>query len=209
MASKYALNPSDILKMTESELKDYIRGSTKVINDKLKKIKATGQSEFSETVYETEQVTKMLTGIESQKLSASVRGKNKNELQRQALLYNKLANISETPSQLKEEYDRNINNIFKTPRYTRKFLESERKNRKFLAKLVNKNIDFIYTILPSDIIRKNMESAIDTEEKYYQLLIQASDTLDEFETEEKEQILEKWKVPDDLYEDENEEGDYW
>lgn len=190
MASKYDVSPKQIFKMSESELKTYIRGAYKSIESKLRRTANSEYADFSELLSEAEAIAKRWG---QNKISSATKGLDKWHLQSRALDLASLFRITETPAQLEQEGYNNIKNFFKEPRFTKAFINGIRKNRKILAKIANKNDTFIHDILPSEQIKAIMSTEADDEDKYAELLQAVSDELDLYDNEEKEALInDKW-----------------
>lgn len=185
MKSKYELSPSDVEKMGETELKEYLRSGYKVLQSKFKRISQSEFADFSEFIHEYETLKKRYNSIgASSKLSIS-------KLKRKVKEISRLFTITETPKQLKEEGTRNIKNFFKEPRYTKAFIEAIGRNQKILADLVNKNDSFIHEIMPSDEINEIFNNDKTEEEQYRDVLLKTSEHLDLRDNAEKEQLINK------------------
>lgn len=192
--SKYAVDPKEIYKMSESELKVYIRDGWKSIDSKIRRTKKNEFADFSELLHDLEEIEGR-TG----KLSGATRGMNTKQLRMKALGINQLYRITETPGQLQREGYDNIMNFFKEPRFTKQFIEGIHRNQTILRKLANKNDKFIRDILGSEQIAQIVEEneGNDTE-TYRKLLLATSEVLDMYEDEEKnELIVKEW---DPVYE---------
>ena len=185
--SKYAINPAEIFKMQDKELKSYIKGAWKSIESKIRRTAKSEFSDFSELLREVEDIEGRIG-----KLSGASKGLNMKQLKQKALGINQLFRITETPAQLAREGYDNIKNFFKEPRFTRQFIEGIHRNQKILSKLANKNDKFIRDILGSEQIAQIVEENEDTAEMYRKLLLATSEVLDMYETEEKEEIVKEW-----------------
>lgn len=185
--SKYAINPAEIFKMKEKELKAYIKGAWKSIESKIRRTSKSEFSDFSELLREAEDIEGRIG-----KLSGASKGLNMKQMKQKALGINQLFRITETPAQLAREGYDNIKNFFKEPRFTRQFIEGIHRNQKILSKLANKNDKFIRDILGSEQIAQIVEENEDTTEMYRKLLLATSEVLDMYETEEKEEIVKEW-----------------
>lgn len=192
--SKYAVDPGEIYKMSESELKVYIRSSWKSIESKVRRTRKSEFADFSELLHDLEEIEGR-TG----KLSGATRGMNTKQLRMKALGINQLYRITETPGQLQREGYDNIMNFFKEPRFTRQFIEGIHRNQTILKKLANKNDKFIRDILGSEQIAQIVEENEGNDsETYRKLLLATSEVLDMYEDEEKnELIVKEW---DPVYE---------
>ena len=185
--SQYAIDPAEIFQKSESELKIYIRSSWKSIESKIRRTKKSEFADFSELLQDLDEIEGRIG-----KLSGATKGLNMKQLRNKALGINQLFRITETPAQLQREGFDNIKNFFKEPRFTRQFIEGIHRNQTILRKLANKNDKFIRDILGSEQIAQIVEENEDTNEMYRKLLLATSETLDMFETEEKEEIVKEW-----------------
>lgn len=186
--SKYLIDPGELYQFTEAELKQYIRGSWKSIESKIRRTRKNEFSDFSELLQELEDIEGRIG-----RLSGATKGLNMKQLQQKALGINQLFRITETPGQLEREGYDNIKNFFKEPRFTRQFIEGIHRNKNILRKLANKNDKFIRDILGSEQIAQIVEeNEGDPSEMYRKLLTATSDILDMYETEEKEEIVKEW-----------------
>lgn len=186
--SKYLISPEEIYQFSEAGLRQYIRGSWKSIESKIRRTMKNEFSDFSELLTELEDIEGRVG-----KLSGATKGLNMRQLQQKALGINQLFRITETPGQLEREGYDNIKNFFKEPRFTKQFIEGIHRNQKILKKLANKNDKFIRDILGSEQIAQIVEEneGNDTE-TYRKLLLATSQVLDMYETEEKEEIVKEW-----------------
>lgn len=186
--SKYLIDPGELYQFTEAELKQYIKGSWKSIESKIRRTRKNEFSDFSELLQELEDIEGRIG-----KLSGASKGLSMKQLQQKALAINQLFRITETPGQLEREGYDNIKNFFKEPRFTRQFIEGIHHNKNILKKLANKNDKFIRDILGSEQIAQIVEeNEGDPSEMYRKLLTATSDILDMYETEEKEKIVKEW-----------------
>lgn len=186
--SQYAIDPSEIYQMSESDLRTYVRSSWKSIESKIRRTKKSEFADFSELLQDLEEIEGRIG-----KLSGATKGLNMKQLRNKALGINQLFRITETPAQLQREGFDNIKNFFKEPRFTRQFIEGIHRNQKILKKLANRNDQFIRDILGSNEIKQIVEEneGNDTE-TYRQLLIRTSDRLDMYEEEEKAELVKEW-----------------
>lgn len=171
--------------MNENELKDYLRKGWKTIESKIRRTRKSEFADFSELLNEFETLQNRWGGI----FTGASKGLTKHSLQRKALDLASLFNITETPSQLNTEGERNIKNFFKEPRYTKQFIEHLNRNQKILAKLVNQNDSFIREIVSSDQISEIFNSDKSEEEQYRDMLLTVSEHLDLRDNEEKEKLI--------------------
>lgn len=187
--SKYLIDPSEIFNMSTKELKSYIRGASKTLGSRIKRISSSEFSDFSELLNTLEEVEGRIG-----KISGATKGLNEAQLRRKAAGFSQLFQITETKGQLESEGYDNIKNFFKEPRFTRRFIEGIHRNQKILSKLANKNDKFIRDILGSEQIRQIVEENEGNEpEMYRKLLLATSDELDLWEESEKQaKIVEEW-----------------
>lgn len=191
--SKYAINPSEIYQMNESELKSYIKGGWKSIGNKIRRTSRSEFADFSELLQDLEEIEGRIG-----KLSTATKGLTMKRLRAKAQGINQLFRITETPAQLEREGFDNIKNFFKEPRFTRQFIEGIHRNQTILKKLANRNDKFIRDILGSEQIAQIVEeSEGDTTKMYRRLLTATSDTLDMYEEDEKAEAVKEW---DPVYE---------
>lgn len=191
--SKYAIDPSEIYQMSESELKGYIKGGWKSIGTKIRRTSRSEFADFSELLQDLEEIEGRIG-----KLSGATKGLNMKQLRAKAQGINQLFRITETPAQLEREGFDNIKNFFKEPRFTRQFIEGIHRNQTILKKLANRNDKFIRDILGSEQIAQIVEeSEEDTTKMYRRLLTATSDTLDMYEEDEKAEAVKEW---DPVYE---------
>lgn len=191
--SKYAVDPSEIYQMSESELKNYIKGGWKSIATKIRRTSRSEFADFSELLQDLEEIEGRIG-----KLSAATKGLTMKQLRAKAQGINQLFRITETPAQLEREGFDNIKNFFKEPRFTRQFIEGIHRNQTILKKLANRNDKFIRDILGSEQIAQIVEeSEGDTTKMYRRLLTATSDTLDMYEEDEKAEAVKEW---DPVYE---------
>lgn len=185
--SKYAIDPAEIFTMGDQEVKSYIKGAWKSIESKIRRTRKNEFADFSELLQEVEDIEGRVG-----KLSGASKGLTRQQMLQKAIGINQLFRITETPGQLEREGYDNIKNFFKEPRFTKQFIEGIHRNQTILRKLANKNDKFIRDILGSEQIAQIVEENEDTNEMYRKLLLATSETLDMFETEEKEEIVKEW-----------------
>ena len=191
--SKYAIDPSEIYQMNESELKSYIKGGWKSIGTKIRRTSKSEFADFSELLQDLEEIEGRIG-----KLSAATKGLTMKQLRAKAQGINQLFRITETPAQLEREGFDKLKNFFKEPRFTRQFIEGIHRNQTILKKLANRNDKFIRDILGSEQIAQIVEeSEGDTTKMYRRLLTATSDTLDMYEEDEKAEAVKEW---DPVYE---------
>ena len=191
--SKYAIDPSEIYQMSESELKRYIKGGWKSIGTKIRRTSKSEFADFSELLQDLEEIEGRIG-----KLSGATKGLSMKQLRAKAQGINQLFRITETPAQLEREGFDNIKNFFKEPRFTRQFIEGIHRNQTILKKLANRNDKFIRDILGSEQIAQIVEeSEGDTTKMYRRILTATSDTLDMYEEDEKAEAVKEW---DPVYE---------
>lgn len=174
--------------MSIPELKTYIRGAYKTMQKKVSRTRKSEFADFSELLNELEEVEGRIG-----RLSGGTRGLSEKQIREKAFGLSLLFRITETPAQLEREGFDNIKNFFREPRFTRRFIEGIHRNKTILRKLANKNDKFIRDILGSEQVRSIVEEADTAEEGYRKLLLATSDTLDLYDEDEKEQIVnDEW-----------------
>ena len=174
--------------MSIPELKTYIRGAYKTMQKKVSRTRKSEVADFSELLNELEEVEGRIG-----RLSGGTRGLSEKQIREKAFGLSLLFRITETPAQLEREGFDNIKNFFREPRFTRRFIEGIHRNKTILRKLANKNDKFIRDILGSEQVRSIVEEADTAEEGYRKLLLATSDTLDLYDEDEKEQIVnDEW-----------------
>lgn len=186
--SKYNKDPQELYSMSIPELKTYIRGAYKTMQKKVSRTRKSEFADFSELLNELEEVEGRIGT-----LSGGTRGLTEKQIREKAFGLSLLFRITETPAQLEREGFDNIKNFFREPRFTRRFIEGIHRNKTILRKLANKNDKFIRDILGSEQVRSIVEEAESAEEGYRKLLLATSDTLDLYDEDEKEQIVnDEW-----------------
>ena len=195
--SKYARTPQQIFKMSETQLNRYIKYGSKTVNVKYKSmVKSLGDLiNFSEYITDFREITSILYGEERETISGATKNLTLEEKQETALAIARLSNITETPTDVKKAYKRNVQDIFKEPRYTRDFIDMISDER--LIQLGRDNVDFGFSVLGSSRMQELIkEYGSDSVGFYRQMLIEISDRLDLYDEQEKEKlIMEEWTIP--------------
>lgn len=194
MAKYSNLKYNDLYKMSDYNLRSLVRSMSSVVRTRVRKIEVSGLGDFSQLIRMIPQAAEMLDGS----LTAGTAGLSRKELIDIAKVWLSLYQIEDTPSKLREQYDRNIKNFFREPRYTRKILDLINGNLSLLRDIWRENDDFICDLLASDEIQAAGETyGDDTKEFYEHIYMLVSDRLDDLTEEEKEQMLENFTPPDD------------
>ena len=182
--SKYILSPDQISKMSDDEMKKYLRSAWKSMSRKVKSFQKSEFADFSELLKQYETLNKRWGGF-----SGAHKGLNTDQLRRKVRDMITLFNISETKTELQDEGLRNIKNFFREPRFTKAFINAINNNKKLLSEIANANDKFIHDIMPSDDIKDIFEEDISEEEQYKKLLTAVSEELDLRDNEEKEKLI--------------------
>lgn len=194
MAKYSDLKYNDLYKTSDYVLRSLVRSMSSVVRKRVRSIENSGLADFSQLIRMIPQAAEMLGGS----LTAGTAGLSRKELIDIAKVWLSLYQIEDTPSKLREQYDRNIKNFFREPRYTRKILDLINGNLSLLRDIWRENDDFIRDMLASDEIQAAGEAyGDDTKEFYEHIYMLVSDRLDDLTEEEKEQMLENFTPPDD------------
>lgn len=194
MAKYSDLRYNDLYKMSHYNLRSLVRSMSSVVRKRVRAIEKSGLSDFSQLIRMIPQAAEMLGGS----LSAGTAELSRKEVIDVAKIWLSLYQIEDTPTSLREQYDRNIKNFFKEPRYTRKILDLINGNLPLLRDIWRENDDFIRDLLASDEIQAAAETyGDDTKEFYEHIYMLVSDRLDDLTESEKEQMLQGFTPPDD------------
>lgn len=194
MAKYSDLKYNDLYKMSNYNLRSLIRSMASVVRKRVRSIENSGLADFSQLIRMIPQAVEMLDGS----LTTGTAGLMRKELIDRAKIWLSLYQIDDTPTKLREQYDRNIKNFFKEPRYTRKILDLINGNLSLLRDIWLENDDFIRDLLASDEIQNAAEAyGDDTQEFYEHIYMLVSDRLDDLTDSEKEQMLQNFTPPDD------------
>ena len=194
MAKYSDLKYNDLYKMSDYNLRSLVRSMASVVRKRVRSIENSGLADFSQLIRMIPQAVEMLGGS----LTAGTAGLSRKEIIDIAKVWLSLYQIEDTPSKLREQYDRNIKNFFREPRYTRRILDLINGNLSLLRDIWRENDDFIRDLLASDEIQAASETyGDDTKEFYEHIYMLVSDRLDDLTEEEKEQMLENFTPPDD------------
>lgn len=187
--SKYSIDVKSIRTMSEKEIDNYIRKALPVINSKYRRMKKLGRaSKFSEFVNDYNEISSM---FHSDKLNLSaIKGATITQKKHFAYGINRLASISETPKQVKDEYDNNVKDKFEIMG-----LPSDIKEEEFI-KYVKDNFSFVYEILGSDRVNELSNESENMEDFYHSGYKEYVDTLNKFYDEDEiENIISEWSIP--------------
>ena len=194
MAKYSNLQYNDLYEMGDYNLRSLVRSMSSVVRKRVRSIEISGLGDFSALLRAIPMAVEMLGGS----LTAGTAGLSRKEVIDIAKVWLSLYRIDDTPSKLREQYDRNIKNFFREPRYTRKILDLINGNLPLLRDIWRKNDDFIRDLLASDEIQAAGEAyGDDTKEFYEHIYMLVSDRLDDLTEEEKEQMLQNFTPPDD------------
>ena len=194
MAKYSDLRYNDLYKMSDYNLRSLVRSMSSVVRKRVRAIEKSGLSDFSQLIRMIPQAAEMLGGS----LSAGTAELNRKEIIDVTKVWLSLYQIEDTLTKLREQYDRNIKNFFKEPRYTEKILQLINGNLSLLRDIWKENDDFIRDLLASDEIQAAAEIyGDDTKEFYEHIYMLVSDRLDDLTDTEKEQMLQNFTPPDD------------
>lgn len=194
MAKYSNLQYNDLYKMSDYNLRSLVRSMASVVRKRVRSIENSGLADFSQLIRMIPQAVEMLGGS----LTAGTAGLNRKEIIDVAKVWLSLYQIEDTPTKLREQYDRNIKNFFKEPRYTEKILNLINGNLSLLRDIWRENDDFIRDLLASDEIQVAAETyGDDTQEFYEHIYMLVSDRLDDLTDSEKEQMLQNFTPPDE------------
>lgn len=194
MAKYSNLQYNDLYEMSDYNLRSLVRSMSSVVRKRVRSIEISGLGDFSALLRAIPMAVEMLGGS----LTAGTAGLSRKEVIDIAKVWLSLYRIDDTPSKLREQYDRNIKNFFREPRYTRKILDLINGNLPLLRDIWRENDDFIRDLLASDEIQAAGETyGDDTKEFYEHIYMLVSDRLDDLTEEEKEQMLQNFTPPDD------------
>lgn len=173
--SKYIKDVSDLKAMTESDLKAYIRGGSKVLQSKIKRLSQSPYAAYSETLEKYNRYTAGTRQIFSG--GFGTKGKSYPEMRKMANYINSLISTAETPKRLSQfgaSVDK-IDQMFQA----RKFFGAEEAwkdliNNHFDAvkKYVSENIDTWIAYVGSDGVNDvfNVNEYDGDEERYLDLM---------------------------------------
>lgn len=194
MAKYSDLKYNDLYKLSDYNLRSLVRSMSSVVRKRVRAIETSGLADFSQLMRMIPQAAEMLGGS----LTAGTAGLDRKELIDVAKIWLSLYQIEDTPTKLREQYDRNIKNFFKEPRYTKQILALINGNLPLLRDIWKENDDFIRDLVSSREIQEfAAEYGDDTKEFYEHVYLLASDRLDDMTDAEKEKMLQNFVPPED------------
>ena len=182
--SKYEIDPIALMKMTDAELRAYIRSASKTFSKRIKAFQAIPYGSASETLSYIESSGGILKS--GGKVSFGTKGLSRQQLVAKAMGVNVLANINETPSQFMKDVDEEIKDIVSN--YDPENEEAihdmfyNPDNFEKLREYVNVHIDSIYDLLGSDRVNEFANTYEDDDTAFYAELLKA--TMEEFQNVE-------------------------
>lgn len=188
--SKYSIGVKAIRAMSEKEIDNYIREALPVVNSKYKRMKKIGRaSKFSEFVNDYDEISSM---FHSDRLKVSdVKNTSISRKKNFAYGINRLVSITETPKQVKNEYDTYVKDKFESMGLPADMTEDQ------FIKYVKNNFSLVYEIMGSERVNELAKEKEDSDDFYRSVYEEYIDTLNKFYDEDEiEQIISKWKIPD-------------
>lgn len=193
--SKYAIDPIALMKMTDSELRSYIRSASKVFDKRIKAFQVIPYGKASETLSYIESSGNT---FKSGKSMFATKGLTRSELQAKAMGVNVIATLNETPAQFVKDAEDEIKDvIYDYSPDDEEAIEDMFYNPDNFEKLrdfINVHIDSIYDLLGSDRVNEFANTYEDDTAFYAELL---KETISEFQnverTERKKFFKEKRK----------------
>lgn len=194
--SKYAIDPIALMKMTDSELRSYIRNASKVFDKRIKAFQSIPYGKASETLSYIESSG---NAFKSGKSMFATKGLTRSELQAKAMGVNVIATLNETPAQFVKDVEEEIKDvIYDYSPEDEEAIEDMFYNPDNFEKLrdfVNVHIDSIYDLLGSDRVNEFANTYEDDDASFYAELLK--ETISEFQnverTERKKFFKEKRK----------------
>lgn len=192
--SKYAIDPLELMQMTDKQLRDYIRSASKGMSKRIKAFQAIPYGSASETLsYISNSGNAFRTG----KSMFATAGLSRAELQAKAMGVNVIATLGETPASFKREADEYITNAINEYDAEQKALMQEmflnEENFELLRDYVTQHMDSIYDLLGSDRVNElgfEYEDETRAPEFYVKLL---EETMDEFQNVERSERTKYFK----------------
>ena len=192
--SKYAIDPLEIMQMTDQQLRDYIRAASKGMSKRIKAFQAIPYGSASETLsYIANSGNTFRTG----KSMFATSGLSRAALQAKAMGVNVIATLGETPASFKREADEYITNAINEYDAEQKALMREmflnEENFELLRDYVTQHMDSIYDLLGSDRVNElgfEYEDETRAPEFYVKLL---EETMDEFQNVERSERTKYFK----------------
>lgn len=192
--SKYAIDPLEIMQMTDKQLRDYIRAASKGMSKRIKAFQAIPYASASETLsYIANSGNTFRTG----KSMFATAGLSRAALQAKAMGVNVIATLGETPASFKREADEYITNAINEYDAEQKALMQEmflnEENFELLREYVTQHMDSIYDLLGSDRVNElgfEYEDETRAPEFYVKLL---EETMDEFQNVERSERTKYFK----------------
>lgn len=192
--SKYAVDPLELMQMTDSELKNYIRSASKGLSKKIKAFQAIPYGSASETL---SYIANSGNAFRAGKSMFATAGLTRAQLQAKAMGVNVIQTLGETPASFKQAADQYITEAIEA--YTKEqqalieemFLNKE--NFELLRDYVYTHMDSIYDLLGSDRVNElglEYEDETQAPEFYIQLL---QETMDEFQNVERSERTKYFK----------------
>lgn len=194
--SKYAIDPIALMKMTDSELRSYIRSASKVFDKRIKAFQVIPYGKASETLSYIESSGNT---FKSGKSMFATKGLTRSELQAKAMGVNVIATLNETPAQFVKDAEDEIKDvIYDYSPDDEEAIEDMFYNPDNFEKLrdfINVHIDSIYDLLGSDRVNEFANTYEDDDTAFYAELLK--ETISEFQnverTERKKFFKEKRK----------------
>lgn len=192
--SKYAIDPLELMQMTDKQLRDYIRAASKGMSKRIKAFQAIPYGSASETLsYIANSGNTFRTG----KSMFATAGLSRAALQAKAMGVNVIATLGETPASFKKEADEYITNAINEYDAEQKALMQEmflnEENFELLRDYVTQHMDSIYDLLGSDRVNElgfEYEDETRAPEFYVRLL---EETMDEFQNVERSERTKYFK----------------
>lgn len=166
--SKYELNPIDIMKMSNDELRAYIRNASKTFGKRIAAFERMPYGSASETL---SYLQKNERAFSAGKSRFATRGLSRDELLAKAQSINVLAVLNETPAAFKESVREEINTLIENvSKQSIKEIENifeDKRNFEFVRDFVDIHMDSIYSLISSERINELANKYEEDTEKFY------------------------------------------
>lgn len=184
--SKYVRDPIDIMKMTNAELKSYIRAASKSFSKRIKEIEQLPNSGASETMQFLKQSGNIFRAGRSR---FATRGLSRDELIAKAQGVNVLAGLNETASKFRRIVEEEIQNIIDegfsediTPEDIAEMFNN-RDAFESLRDYVDVHMDSIYALLGSERVSELADEYEDDSNGFYTAMLK--EAIKEYQETEK------------------------
>lgn len=173
MVSKYSKSPTEFYRMTEKELKTYIRSAGKTLRKQLDRLSESPFASFSEKLDRWENESVFLRGR-----GFMTKGLTTPELIDTAQVINNVISVEESSASLRDVVNRDIFEDFMSGHFkTKKELEGYFMDNSQMRTAImwsKRNQDMLAELLPSDYVAKLARKYANDPDTFYRKLMQAA-----------------------------------